>query len=96
MDFPARFTEFKIQNIVASCDVGFKIALEKLSNSEHNAFSTYEPEIFSGLIYKMVDPKTTILIFVSGKIVITGGKSKNQVQKAFNKIFPVLNNFRKE
>lgn len=42
-----------MQNIVASCDVRFKIRLEGLS-LQHNQFSSYEPEMFPGLIYRMV------------------------------------------
>lgn len=34
----------------------------------------YEPEIFPGLVYRMVVPKVVILTFVNGKIVITGAK----------------------
>ena len=34
----------------------------------------YEPELFPGLIYRMVEPKIVLLIFVSGKVVLTGGK----------------------
>lgn len=34
----------------------------------------YEPELFPGLIYRVVEPKCTCLIFVSGKMVITGYK----------------------
>ena len=40
-------------------------------------FSTvlqYEPELFPGLIYRMKQPKIVLLIFVSGKIVLTGAK----------------------
>jgi len=89
-------TEFKVQNVVASCDVGFKLALESLHNSEHSDFCTYEPELFPGLIYRMAKPKTTILVFASGKIVLTGAKGKKDVQKAFNNIFPVLTSFKKD
>lgn len=32
----------------------------------------YEPEMFPGLIYRMLRPKCTLIIFISGKIVITG------------------------
>ena len=34
----------------------------------------YEPELFPGLIYRMRSPKIVLLIFVSGKVVLTGGK----------------------
>ncbi|XP_010552311.1 PREDICTED: TATA-box-binding protein 2 isoform X5 [Tarenaya hassleriana] len=73
LGFPAKFKDFKIQNIVGSCDVKFPIRLEGL-NYSHGAFSSYEPELFPGLIYRMKQPKIVLLIFVSGKIVITGAK----------------------
>ena len=38
----------------------------------------YEPELFPGLIYRMRSPKIVLLIFVSGKVVITGGKARTQ------------------
>ncbi|XP_051184309.1 TATA-box-binding protein 2 isoform X1 [Lolium perenne] len=73
LNFPAKFKEFTIQNIVASCDVKFPIRLEGLAYS-HGAFASYEPELFPGLIYRMRQPKIVLLIFVSGKIVLTGAK----------------------
>jgi len=74
--FPeVKMQDFKIQNIVGSCDVFFAISLEGLS-VEHDKYSTYEPEIFPGLIYRMSSPKIVLLIFASGKIVLTGAKNK--------------------
>lgn len=46
LGFDAKFAEFKIQNIVGSCDVKFPIRLEGLAFS-HGAFSSYEPEVSS-------------------------------------------------
>ena len=34
----------------------------------------YEPELFPGLIYRMKSPKVVLLVFVSGKVVLTGMK----------------------
>lgn len=48
LNYPAKFLDFKIQNIVASCDVKFAIRLEGLA-SAHNSFSSYEPELFPGM-----------------------------------------------
>uniref|UniRef100_A0A8C5K0R3 TATA box binding protein like 2 n=1 Tax=Jaculus jaculus TaxID=51337 RepID=A0A8C5K0R3_JACJA len=70
LGFPARFLDFKIQNMVASCDVKFPIRLEGLVLT-HRQFSSYEPELFPGLIYRMVKPRIVLLIFVSGKVVLT-------------------------
>ena len=92
--FAAKFTDFKIQNIVGSCDVKFPIRLEGLAFS-HGTFSSYEPELFPGLIYRMVKPKIVLLIFVSGKIVLTGAKQREEIYQAFEAIYPVLSEFRK-
>ncbi|KAH0850228.1 hypothetical protein HID58_091279 [Brassica napus] len=101
LGFPAKFKvfndlslDFKIQNIVGSCDVKFPIRLEGLAYS-HSAFSSYEPELFPGLIYRMKQPKIVLLIFVSGKIVITGAKMREETYTAFENIYPVLTEFRK-
>jgi len=89
-----KFHEFKIQNIVGSCDVKFPIRLEGLAFA-HNHYSSYEPELFPGLIYRMVQPKIVLLIFVSGKIVLTGAKIREEIYEAFENIYPVLTAFRK-
>ncbi|GKD07392.1 TATA-box-binding protein, partial [Tanacetum coccineum] len=95
LGFPAKLKDFKIQNIVASCDVKFTISLETLKESSHKAFTTYEPELFPGLIYRMKQPKIVLLIFVSGKIVLTGAKVRDETYSAFANIYPVLTGFRK-
>jgi len=53
-------------------------------------FSSYEPELFPGLIYRMIKPKIVLLIFVSGKIVLTGAKVREEIYQAFEMIYPVL------
>lgn len=94
LGFEASFKEFKIQNIVGSCDVRFPIRLEGLAFS-HQLFANYEPELFPGLIYRMVDPKVVLLIFVSGKVVLTGAKQRSDIYKAFESIYPTLQQFKK-
>lgn len=71
-----------------SCDVRFPIRLEGLAYG-HGVYSSYEPELFPGLIYRMVKPKVVLLIFVSGKIVLTGAKVREEIYQAFNLIYPV-------
>jgi transcription initiation factor TFIID TATA-box-binding protein len=73
MGFNVQFKDFKIQNIVGSCGVNFPIKLDTLVR-EHQSFCSYEPELFPGLIYRMTTPKIVLLIFVSGKLVLTGAK----------------------
>ena len=100
LGFQVEFQDFKVQNIVGSCDVKFQIALSKLNiqlsipNSDNNRTNKhichYEPEIFPGLIYHMLEPEIVLLIFVSGKIVLTGAKQREQIYEAFRKIYPLL------
>merc|ERR1712226_280683 len=95
LDYPdAKFLEFKVQNMVGSVDVKFPIRLEGLVIS-HAAFSHYEPELFPGLIYRMVKPKIVLLIFVSGKVVLTGAKDEKEIRQAFEIIYPVLKAYKK-
>lgn len=90
----AKFKEFTVQNIVASCDVHFPVRLEGLAHA-HNQFCSYEPELFPGLIYRMLKPKIVLLIFVSGKVVLTGAKVRQDIYDAFDNIYHVLQTFRK-
>eukprot|EP00037_Helgoeca_nana_P000800 m.23825 g.23825 ORF g.23825 m.23825 type:complete len:266 (-) comp11069_c0_seq1:60-857(-) len=94
LGFKVTFKDFKIQNMVGSCDVKFPIRLEGLHYNQQ-PFSKYEPEMFSGLMYRLVEPKVVLLIFVSGKVIITGAKTRQQIYEAFEAIYPVLTEYRK-
>lgn len=94
LGFAAKFMDFKIQNIVGSIDVGFCLRLECFHTC-HSQFCSYEPELFPGLIYRLHEPKVVLLIFVSGKVVITGAKLRAEINEAFEKIYPILKNFKK-
>lgn len=94
LGYSPKFTEFKVQNMVATADVGFPVKLEALTYA-HAKFSSYEPELFPGLVYRLVNPKTVLLVFVSGRLVITGGKSLHHLHTAFDKMYPVICEFKK-
>ncbi len=80
-----------IQNIVASANLHGKIDLEMAADIMDNVM--YEPEQFPGLIYRMAEPKVVILIFASGKLVCTGGKSAEMVDVAVEKLHGILKDF---
>ncbi|MDD3574298.1 MAG: TATA-box-binding protein, partial [Methanospirillum sp.] len=46
----------------------------------------YEPEQFPGLVYRLDEPKVVVLLFGSGKLIITGGKVPEDARKAVLKI----------
>jgi len=77
-----------IQNIVASINLGGRVHLEEAARSLPR--SMYEPEQFPGLIHRMLDPKTVILIFSSGKLVCTGGKTEKDVYRSVNQLHNLL------
>jgi transcription initiation factor TFIID TATA-box-binding protein len=74
--------ELIIQNIVASAQLGGVINLNAVALGFGMENIEYEPEQFPGLVYRMDDPKVVILLFGSGKLVITGGKSPLDCEKA--------------
>lgn len=78
-----------MQNIVASHYVGFQIKLEELMNKAKE-FSHYEPDCFPGLIFRMQTPKVVLLIFASGKIVLTGAKTRKDIYDAYDRIRAML------
>ena len=83
--------EIVVQNIVASANLQGRIDLETAADVLDNVM--YEPEQFPGLIYRMSDPKTVILLFSSGKLVCTGAKSEDMVYEAVGKVYGVLRNY---
>ena len=91
LNYKVKLQNFKITNIVASASCGFRVGLEKIaSNQLLKNLTKYNPEIFSGLIFKVPDPQVTLLIFASGKIIFTGAKVKEDLDGAANFIMDIL------
>jgi len=76
--------KIKIENVVASTSLGEELDLQSIALALDGA--EYEPEQFPGLIYRLKDPKTATLLFRSGKVVCTGGRSLPHVQEAITKV----------
>jgi transcription initiation factor TFIID TATA-box-binding protein len=77
-----------VQNIVASSDLGTELNLDKIAFSLQNA--EFEPEQFPGLVFRVFDPKVVFLLFRSGKIVCTGAKKKEDVNRGVQKLIEEL------
>ncbi len=76
--------KIKVENIVASAKLNRELNLDTIAFELENA--EYEPEQFPGLVYRMDDPKVAFLLFGSGKIVCTGGRSIADVNRAVEKL----------
>ncbi|WMW21541.1 TATA-box-binding protein [Methanolobus mangrovi] len=73
--------EITVQNIVASADLKAVLNLNAIAIGLGLENIEYEPEQFPGLVYRIDDPKVVVLIFSSGKLVVTGGKSPENCEQ---------------
>ncbi|RMD66395.1 TATA-box-binding protein [Candidatus Pacearchaeota archaeon] len=78
----------KVQNIVATTSLGKPVPLTKLARS--NANTEYNPEQFPGLVLRIKEPKSAVLVFSSGNLVCTGTKSVAQVNKVIDEVIKQL------
>jgi len=84
---PKRVT-YQIVNLVATANLNktidlFNTALE-LDDVE------YEPEQFPGAIFRLEDPKLTMLLFKNGKMIAAGAKEEALLKKGLNKAAKIL------
>ncbi len=79
----------KIENVVACAALKHGIDLSAVVK----AFPVvdYRPERFPGLVFKLKRPRTTILIFGTGKMVCTGARSERDAVRALRKVVRTLN-----
>jgi transcription initiation factor TFIID TATA-box-binding protein len=83
--------EITIQNMVASANLQKNVDLEAAADLLENIM--YEPEQFPGLIYRMRDPKTVLLIFTSGKLVCAGAKNEDIINESVIKLHEILDDY---
>ena len=100
------FKNFRIINMVATCDFKFRIHLTKLNSEisyklrktlnskELEKKISYEPQIFPGLIYHMNKPKLAVLVFSSGKVNFVGIKKKDDAFEALKNIQPIIQKYK--
>jgi transcription initiation factor TFIID TATA-box-binding protein len=79
-----RLVKIRIENVVASTSLGDALDLQSIALGLDGA--EYEPEQFPGLIYRLKQPKTAILLFRSGKVVCTGAKSMHEVEESIRTV----------
>ncbi len=80
--------EIRVVNIVVSTSLEHDVPLEKMASTLPN--TEYNPEQFPGLVLRIKEPKTTALVFSSGKVVCTGAKTMDEVSKSIGRIIKTL------
>ena len=91
-------TGCEIQNIVAHVEIfkgreeDFFLNIEAMY-SQLNVECTYQKQMFPGLIYRPSASPIVLLCFLSGKVVITGGKNQDDVFEGWHRLWPVVKQF---
>ncbi len=78
----------RIVNMVVSTDFKHPLNLEKIASTLPN--TEYNPEQFPGLVIRLKTPKSSALLFTTGRVVCTGAKTMKEVKEAIHKIIKLL------
>ena len=90
--------------VLGACDVQNMVAHAEIPVGEgfldlHSMYSqmaincTYQRKMFPGLIYRPEASPVVLLCFFSGKIVITGGRTMDDVYSGWARLWPTLRRF---
>lgn len=78
--------DFAIQNIVFTTSLGGSLDLNAVSIRLGFENVEYEPEQFPGLVYRPEEASCVLLLFGSGKVVITGGQTEEGARDAVESV----------
>lgn len=81
-----------IQNVVATASLGTSVNLRTVASNIRNI--EHNPRRFPAAVFRLRDPKATILIFESGKLVCTGAKSEEMAKLACRKTAKIIHKIR--
>ena len=88
--------DIQIQNMVASCNLGYAVDLLKLQYTTNNTMCDYEPELFPGLHFWLDDPDVMYKMFTSGSVIVTGARCREMLKRAFMHIYTETPKYRLE
>ncbi len=78
----------EIVNVVASATIDQKLDLYKIQKEFPDV--EYNPDQFTGAVFRLKNPKTATLLFSTGKMVCTGSKSEDMARKAVKTVVQKL------
>ena len=82
-------TGYNIQNVVCNVSTYQEIDVQKMY-TEQASHTTFQPSIFPGLIFRPPDSPVVLLLFKSGRIVVTGAKKYDDIFTGFKNVFDVI------
>ena len=88
--------DVSVQNVVGNSDLQLGpnryIDLDEML-AENRVYCTYLRSMFPGLIYRPQNSPVVLLLFQSGKVVITGGKSLDDVKGGWKRLWPEVSKY---
>lgn len=90
----ARFVDFRVTSVGAQADLLFPIRVDKLA-AEWRRNAAYEPEIYSGCVFKTRVPPCTYLVTAGGKVKICGCQNMQQVEDCLRRAYPEFSKFQR-
>lgn len=89
----AKFTGYKVTSLLCKATLGFPVRLDHLA-AKWRKNALYEPELYSGCVFRTRRPRATYLITVGGKVMISGCRTIAETQEALRRVYPILFDFR--
>jgi len=77
---------YKIVNVVATSTVDIQEKIDLIKIAQKHKDVEYNPERFPGLVMRIKEPSGTVLVFSTGKFVITGLKKTEDAEKVIKKV----------
>lgn len=84
-------TTFEVKNVVCVGNLEQSVDLNKLMLVLGMESTEYEPEQFPGLVYRPNDSDVTLLVFGSGKVVLTGSSEVTNAEVALESLKTEVN-----
>lgn len=78
--------DMEVQNIVGTGDLQHLLNLNAIAIGLGLEQTEYEPEQFPGLVYRMDDPDVVVLLFGSGRTVVTGARDDDEIREAIRRV----------
>ena len=78
--------DYKIENVVATVVVEITEKIDLNQIARRHADVEYNPERFPGLVMRIEKPRATILIFSTGKMVVTGLRKAVEAPRVVEKV----------
>lgn len=79
-------SKFEVNNVVCVGDLDVEVDLNQLAIVFGMESVEYEPEQFPGLVYRPDNTPSVLLVFSSGKVVVTGNPSLEVASDAFEEL----------